>query len=94
MYPGPNGEYINLIGKYVNIMYVPAYPVPNMSFPERGGNLPHQHVHKPVAPVAYQDILEPGVSQSLEFESPPVYTREICSESFLCTNRLAESART
>ena len=30
---------------------------------------------KPVAPVAYQVILEPGIGQFREFESPRVHTR-------------------
>ena len=29
----------------------------------------------PVAPVAYHVILEPGIGQFLEFESPRVHTR-------------------
>ena len=29
----------------------------------------------PVAPVAYQDVLEPGIGQFREFESPRVHTR-------------------
>ena len=30
---------------------------------------------KPVAPAAYQVILEPGIGQVREFESPRVHTR-------------------
>ena len=45
-----------------------------------------------VAPVAYQGILEPGVGQFREFESPRVHTR-IYSRGFLLGRKLAESAR-
>ena len=33
------------------------------------------YVAEPVAPVAYQGILEPGIGQFREFESPRVCTR-------------------
>ena len=38
---------------------------------------------KPVAPVAYQVILEPGIGQFREFESPRVHTRVNSWELFL-----------
>ena len=38
---------------------------------------------KPVAPVAYQVILEPGISQFREFKSPRVHTRINSRELFL-----------
>ena len=37
----------------------------------------------PVAPVAYQVILEPGIGQFREFESPRVHTRINSSGLFL-----------
>ena len=40
-------------------------------------------VKKPVAPVAYQIILEPGIGQFREFESPRVHTRINSWELFL-----------
>ena len=48
---------------------------------------------EPVAPVAYQVILEPGIGQFREFEPRRVHTRIIRWDFFLCTNCLAESAR-
>ena len=33
------------------------------------------HIYTPVAPVAYQVILEPGIGQSREFEPRRVHTR-------------------
>ena len=36
---------------------------------------PHAHRVRPVAPVAYQVILEPGIGQFREIESPRVHTR-------------------
>ena len=33
------------------------------------------YIYDPVAPVAYQVILEPGIGQFCEFESPRVRTR-------------------
>ena len=42
---------------------------------------------KPVAPVAYQVILEPGIGQFREFEPCRVHTRINSSwDLFLCTN--------
>ena len=35
------------------------------------------YIVKPVAPVAYQVILEPGIGRFREFESPRVHTRII-----------------
>ena len=51
-----------------------------------------RHVILPVAPVAYQIILEPGVGQFREFESPRVHTRLNSWDFFLahkltCGNR-------
>ena len=44
--------------------------------------------------MAHQVILELGIVQFREFESPRVHTRiKIRRDFFLCTNRLAESAR-
>ena len=40
----------------------------------------------PVAPVAYQVILEPGIGQFREFEPRRVYTRINSLGLFLCTN--------
>ena len=40
-------------------------------------------IPKPVAPVAYQVILEPGIGQFREFESPQVHTRIISWGLFL-----------
>ena len=41
----------------------------------------------PVAPVAYQVILEPGIGQFREFESPRVHTLVIfCGDFFMCTD--------
>ena len=40
----------------------------------------------PVAPVAYQVILEPGIGQFREFEPRRVHTRIIRWDFFLCTN--------
>ena len=38
--------------------------------------LPVRNIYStPVAPVAYQVILEPGIGQCCEFESPRVHTR-------------------
>ena len=34
-----------------------------------------QHIHRPVAPVAYQVILESRIGQFRDFESPRVHTR-------------------
>ena len=39
-----------------------------------------------VAPVAYQVILEPGMGQFREFESPRAHTRTNSWGLFLCTN--------
>ena len=41
--------------------------------------------------MAYQVILEPGIGQFREFESPPVHTRINSWGLFLSTNRLAEA---
>ena len=46
------------------------------------GTLP-SHDIVPVAPVAYQVILEPGIGQFREFESPRVHTRVISCGLFL-----------
>ena len=44
-------------------------------------------MYKPVAPVVYQVILEPGIGQFREFESPRVRTRIYLLGTFcLCTN--------
>ena len=40
----------------------------------------------PVAPVAYQVILEPGISQFREFEPRRVHAVIIRWDFFLCTN--------
>ena len=50
-------------------------------------------VTEPVAPVAYQVVLEPGIGQFREFESLRVHTRISSWGLFLCTNGLAESTR-
>ena len=54
---------------------------------------PHAHRVTPVAPVAYQVILEPGTDQFREFEPRRVHTRINSLGLFLYTNKLAESAR-
>ena len=41
---------------------------------------------QPVAPVAYQVVLEPGIGQFREFESPRVHTRINSHSFFLCTH--------
>ena len=43
--------------------------------------------HVPVAPVAYQVILEPDIGQFREFESPRVHTR-IYSRGFFLVHKL------
>ena len=40
----------------------------------------------PVAPVAYQVILEPNIGRFREFQSPRVHTRIIRGDFLLCTN--------
>ena len=46
----------------------------------------HGDIGKPVAPVAYQVILEPGIGQFCEFEPRRVHTRINPLGFFLCTN--------
>ena len=46
----------------------------------------HSGVYTPVAPVAYQVILEPGIGQFREFEPRRVHTRINSLGLFLCTN--------
>ena len=46
---------------------------------------PSLHINKPVAPVACQVILEPGIGQFSEFEPRRVHTRIIRWDFFLCT---------
>ena len=44
-------------------------------------------IYEPVAPVAYQVILESGIGQFREFESPRVHILlYIHGDFFLCTN--------
>ena len=42
---------------------------------QSAGALAPSGVYKPVAPVAYQVILEPGIGQFRDRESPRVHTR-------------------
>ena len=53
------------------------------------------HPVRPVAPVAYQVILEPGISQFHEFESPRVDTRYSYKfvETFSCAQIDLRKAR-
>ena len=55
--------------------------------------LPGVQYMEPVAPVAYQVILEPGVGQFREFESPRVYTRINSWGLFLVGIRFDKSSR-
>ena len=47
----------------------------------------------PVAPIAYQVILEPFIGHFRKFESPRLHTRINSWGLFLCTNLLTENAR-
>ena len=47
----------------------------------------------PVAPVAYEVILEPGIGQFREFESPRVHTRMNSLGLFLVDKLILESVR-
>ena len=47
----------------------------------------------PVAPVAYQVILEPGIGQFREFESSRVHTRIISGGTFSCAQFDLRKAR-
>ena len=53
-----------------------------LKYPEKG----HSNGVRPVAPVAYQVILEPGIVQFREFEPRRVHTRINSLGFFLCTN--------
>ena len=55
-----------------------AKRVPSVFFrknEDAGLTRPISYMSHPVAPVAYQVILEPGIGQFREFESPRVHTR-------------------
>ena len=49
--------------------------------------------YKPVAPMAYQVILEPGIGQFREFESPRVHTRVKFVGTFSCAQIDLRKAR-